>query len=127
MDAAQIVLANQSRLLRGMLERAINQIDDLEIAEVVSEVSDLPDVVNRLYPHWVIVSLETLDDQSGMLKDILRDHPGTRILGMAIDGSESIVRYLTLREEDLGELSLRKLMEILADEQIQLFHLENSS
>jgi DNA-binding NarL/FixJ family response regulator len=127
MDAAQIVLANQSRLLRGMLERAINQTDDLEIAEVVSEVSDLPHVVNRLGPHWVIASLETLDDRSGMLKDILRDHPDTRILGMAIDGSESIVRYLTLREEILGELSLRKLMEILADEQIQLFHLEKSS
>lgn len=127
MDAAQIVLANQSRLLRGMLERAINQTDDLEIAEVVSEVSDLPDAVNRLAPHWVIVSLETLDDRSGMLKDILRDHPGTRILGMNIDGSESIVCYLTLQEEDLGELSLRKLMEILAEAQVQLFHLGKSS
>ena len=127
MEAAQIVLANQSRLLRGMLEWAINQTDDLEIAEVVSEVSDLPEVVNRLHPHWVIVSLETLDDRSGMLKNILRDHPGTRILGMAIDGSESIVRYLTLREEDLGELSLRKLMDILEGEQITLFHQDNHS
>ncbi len=127
MEAAQIVLANQSRLLRGMLEWAINQTDDLEIAEVVSEVSDLSEVVNHLHPHWVIVSLETLDDRSGMLKNILRDHPGTRILGMAIDGSESIVRYLTLREEDLGELSLRKLMDILESEQITLFHQDSHS
>lgn len=114
MEKGNVVIAHTSRLLRGMLERAIKKSPRFfKNIQLVADLSDLPGVADERRPSWVVVSLSTLEEEPAMFQKIMKSHPETNILGMTIDGSESVIRFVTIQEQELGKLTFPKLVEIL--------------
>jgi len=57
MQTHRVVLANESRLLREMLERVIRKVPDLEVVGHAADPARLPSVLEETDAQWVIVSL----------------------------------------------------------------------
>jgi hypothetical protein len=119
MCAVQVILANEPRLLRGMLGRVIRQIHGLEIAGEVTDLTQLPSVIEQSGAHWVIVSIWPAGEMPPMIEGILARYHSVRVLGMAADGSEAKLIGAGLPEKALTGLSLDDLIATLRRRQLE--------
>jgi hypothetical protein len=121
MEKGNVVIAHTSRLLRGMLERAIKKSPSFyKNIQLVADLSDLPGIVDETRPTWMVVSLSTLEEEPAMVQQIMKSHPETNILGMTMDGSESVIWFLTIQEQELGKLTFPELVEVLKKESVHV-------
>ena len=109
----RIVLANQSRLLREMLQHAIEKNPRLHIVGQTADVPDLLQTVERTAPHWVILSLSPEGKMPQAADIVVRLHSAVCVLAMTTDGSHAKVKCNRSRETNLGSLTFRKLIAIL--------------
>lgn len=109
----RVILANRSRLLRGMLRRAVSRVPDLEVVGEVDTLAALPPLVEQRSAHWVIVSLWPGEDLPDALASILEEHPTLCLMGMAVDGSRARIHCAGLPERTLPGLSLDEMLEAL--------------
>lgn len=113
MSEQRIVLATASRLLRDMLKRILNRSDKLTIIQEVSDPKELPAVLEKNHPEWVIMSLAYDDRVPAWVDTFMANHPSVRFMGFAMDGSKIKVKWLEVHEQELNSLSLNDLMQIL--------------
>ena len=113
MPEQRIILANGSRLLRDMLKRILLKSDRLEIVKEVTDQKDLPSVIERTNPEWVIISLAFDNGVPSWVDGFLASHPSIRFLALAADGSKIKMKWLEVHEQEMDSLSLNDLIHIL--------------
>lgn len=113
MDSCRVVLANQPRLLRGLLSRVLAKAPDVKVVSEELDLAKLSATVDRENADWVIVSLWRHGELPTPLERLLAEHPTTCLLGMAADGSQARVRCSTVGHTDLNGLSLEDLFATL--------------
>jgi DNA-binding NarL/FixJ family response regulator len=113
MKSTRVILANEPRLLREMLRRALARAPGLEIVdEVADPVRLLPSVENSK-ARWVVVSLWPAERLPVALDTLLVENPMTCLLGMAPDGSRARIKCAGQAELNLPGLSLDQLIAVL--------------
>lgn len=113
MSEQRIVLASGSRLLRDMLKRILFKSDQLEVVREVSDQKELPAVIERTHPEWVILSLAYDDRLPAWVDGFIATHPSVRFMALAADGSKIKMKWLEIHEQELNGLSLSELLQIL--------------
>jgi hypothetical protein len=112
MGTHQIILANEPRLLRGLLRRAIAKVPGLDVVDEVEQVSRLPGAVKQCEAEWLVVPLWSDDKIPHNLASLLEEHGSLSLLGMAGDGSEVQILRPELPEKRLYDLSLAELVAV---------------
>jgi DNA-binding NarL/FixJ family response regulator len=112
MESYRVVLANQPRLLRGLLSRVLAKAPDVEVSEEL-DLAKLPATVAEQKADWVIVSLWQDGKMPRPLEELLTKHPSTCLLGVAADGSQARVRCSNMDNTHLDGLSLQDLFATL--------------
>lgn len=91
MESYRIVLANEPRLLRGLLHFALAKAAGLEVVDEISGASMNParlsDAVAQGNADWVIVSLWENGNLPPAIQRLVDSQPTLSVLGMAADGS----------------------------------------
>jgi len=113
MESYRVVLANQPRLLRGLLSRVLAKAPDVQVVSEELDLAKLSDTVDQKNADWVIVSLWQDGEMPSPLEKLLAEHPTTCLLGMAADGSQARVWCPTVDNSDLDGLSLHDLFATL--------------
>lgn len=113
MQTSRVILANEPRLLRGMLRRVIARDPGLKIVGEVTEPSELSSLVNQSKAQWVIVSLSPEGLVPSAVQSLLVKHSSLCILGMAADAGRAKIVCKGSTEETQDGLSLDGLIAIL--------------
>src|ERR1051325_10066043 len=113
MNEQRVVLANGSRLLREMLKRIIHKSQNLELIEEITDVKDLPAVIEHTKPEWVIISLSYDNAVPAWVDGYIAGHPSVRFMAVATDGSTIKMKWSEIHEQELDSLSLDELLHIL--------------
>lgn len=99
MEPYRIVLANEPRLLRGLLHYALARTTGMEVVDEVVpafagasiDPARLSDAVQHGKADWVIVSLWRNGNLPQPLQQLVDTQPAVSLLGMAADGSRVMV------------------------------------
>lgn len=113
MATKRVILANESRLLREMLQRVINKADHLEVVQEVLHHEDLPSAIEQFNPEWVIVSLPFHSGAQRWIDACMAKYPAVRFILFAPDNSNIKMKWQTSYEEDLTNLSLKDFIQVL--------------
>jgi DNA-binding NarL/FixJ family response regulator len=113
-ELRRIILANQPRLLRKMLQRAIDHAPGLRVVGEISEPGGLAALLDQTGADWVIISLKPNGKTPDAVDRLLADYPSLRILAVAADGSQAKLVWTASYVEPLGELSLDRLLTLLS-------------
>ena len=113
MYTKRIILADGSRLLREMLRRVISKADNLELVQEVNDYEELHSAIEQFDPEWVIMSLPSDHVIPPWVDTYLTTRPSVRFLAVSTDGSKIKMKWLEPHEEDLGDLTLKDLIDIL--------------
>ena len=119
-----VLLANQPRMLREMLHRALLKTPGLQLVFEVEE----PDLIARVLDHidadWLITSLTSEQKLQSTVQQALEQKPSLSIIGVSEDGSHVEV-YMPVQNEvrhdrrhySLNNISLANLLSILRKRQ----------
>lgn len=114
MEPYRIVLANEPRLLRGLLHYALAKASGVEVVEEVLDPARLSDAVTRGRADWVIVPLWQNSQLPLPLQRLVDAQPAVSLLGMAADGSRVKVHAPDTGDDQvLRDLSLSDLLATL--------------
>ena len=113
MSEQRIILANNSRLVREMLNRILHKTDNLEVVKEITDHKDLPAEIEKSDAEWVIMSLPSDHTIPEWVETYIVEHPRMRFMAVANDGSWVKTKWLESHEEELDNLTLRDLVNIL--------------
>jgi len=118
-----IVLANQPRMLREMLHRALDKTPNVRLVLETDTPNQIPNLLNRVQADWLIASLDNEEELPPAVEEALEENPSLSVLGLSADGSHVEVQHA---EDDgsheqkrfsLANITLSDLMDILSDGQ----------
>jgi len=113
MESYRVVLANEPRLLRGLLSRVLKQAPGLQVVGQELDKAKLSSTVAESRADWVIVSLWQNGNLPAFLRDLVSEHPSLCLLGMAADGSRARTWCLGRGEQSLNGLTLDEFLTTL--------------
>ena len=113
MQASRVILANEPRLLRGMLRRVIARIPGLEVVGEVTDPAMLPSLINETEAQWVLTSAWPEGRPPSAVQFLLAERSSVCVLGLAADGSQARIVCAGASEETREGLSLEDLLTIL--------------
>src|SRR5436305_2091466 len=91
--ARRVLLANEPRLFREMLQRVMQNTPGIEVVGEVTELSALREALAETGANWVIVSLSPAGRLPDVVEPLLVEFPSLCVLGVADDGSHAEVRW----------------------------------
>ena len=93
-DAIQVVVVDDSAVIRGLVKRWIDETNGLEVAGSCSNGKQAVETVARVKPHVVILDIE-MPEMDGLeaLPGIVAGSPGTKVI---------MASTLTLRNADIS-------------------------
>jgi len=115
MSSQKIILVNESRLLRGILKRAIEQDNDLHVVAEIDDYTKITSVIENADVNWIVLALHPHKSIPDDIDALLRDRPDLRCLVMASDGSHVQMRWIETHDTSLNEKSLEELLTILRE------------
>jgi hypothetical protein len=113
MQTSRVILANEPRLLRGMLRRVLARTPGLKVVGEVTDLAKLSSLVRRCRAQWVVVSTGTEGRVPSAVQSLLVEGSSLCILGMAADGSQAKILRTGSPEETREGLSLDDLVATL--------------
>jgi chemotaxis response regulator CheB len=113
MATKRVILANDSRLLRELLQCVINKADNVEVVQEIPNHAELPSAIERFSPEWVILSLPFSNGVHDWLDVYMADHPSVRFILLSPDNNSIKMRWQVSYEEDLTNLSVKDFIHIL--------------
>ncbi len=116
MKKRQIILVTEPRLLREMVERAIEKNAGLQIVAEVDRLNDLSAKIEETGADWVILFLRPGQATPEQVQDLLRAFPSIRFLTIASDGSLVEMKWVEFHARALERLSLDGLLTLLNHE-----------
>lgn len=111
----RIVLVDGSRLLRGMLKRAIERDPQLYVVAEVDEMEKFPRVIQQADADWIFLTIPPENVIPEVINHTLREHPELRLLVMSTDGSRVRMRWIETHETSLDQKNLKEIMAILRE------------
>jgi hypothetical protein len=116
MKSSHVILANEPRLLRGMLKRVLNRVPDLEVVGEVTDQALIRSLVKETDAQWVIVPFWSDGKEPHAIQDLLAEYPTVSVMGLTADGSRAKIKQAGKPEESLPGLSLEDLVGALGKE-----------
>jgi chemotaxis response regulator CheB len=113
MQSYKIILANESRFMRGMLKRVIGKTPDLEVVGEELDRAKLPHLVESLGAHWVIITLPENDEIPKDMTKLLAKNKTLAVLAIRDNGSRAKLKWMDMHETNHQGLSLKELIELL--------------
>jgi DNA-binding NarL/FixJ family response regulator len=113
MTMKRVILANHSRLVLEALHRALDKSEHLEVVNEVINNEDLPFAIQRFCPDWVIVCLPLSDSMLNWIGTFLQNDLSVRFVFFSDDYRKVTVKWQTVPEQDLSDLSLKQFIYIL--------------
>jgi DNA-binding NarL/FixJ family response regulator len=92
----RVVVANRPRLMRDLVVATIVDQPDIEIVGEVQNEADILKVVGEQRPDFLIVALDRPDERPRICDELLKQHPGLRILALAPESNNSIFLWASL-------------------------------
>jgi len=117
MSDQRIILANDSRLLREMLNRILLKAEHLDVVQLVAGHEDLPAAIQQQDVEWIILSMPVDNKIPGWTDAYLQEHPFVKIMTVSPDGSRVKMKWLDKREQDFPNPTLQELINILEENQ----------
>lgn len=115
MSDQRIILANDSRLLREMLNRILLKADHLDVVQQVTNLEDLPAAIRQQDAEWIILSMPADNKIPDWTDAYLQEHPFVKIMTVSPDGSKVKMKWLDKREQDFPNPTLQELINILEE------------
>ena len=113
MSRKRVILANGSRLLREMLHRAINKVDQLEVVQEIPDWEGLPPALERFDPEWVIVAQPYAQHPHQSIDSCMEEFPSVGFIFLSPSQNYIRMKWQTSREEEYSDLSLKEFIHIL--------------
>lgn len=102
-EPIRIFLANQPRMIRQMLRRAIQHVPNLNVVGEATRLQSVLSVPRIMSIDWLVVSLNENGNIPSPFLKLSEKYPSIRVLGLSLDGNE-----LTVKDNDTGgERTLR--------------------
>jgi DNA-binding NarL/FixJ family response regulator len=105
----RVILADGSRLVREMLHRVIEKADHLEVIGEVTDHKDLPRVIEKFDPEWVIVSTPFSQPSHSWIQE----YPSVRFMFLSPHENSVKMKWHMAYEENYSDLSLKDFIYIL--------------
>src|SRR5258707_6743089 len=83
--AIRVLVANRPRLMREVILATFADQPDIEIVGEVTEESEISESVKRTLPNFVVIALDQPGIRPRICDDLLREHPGVRVIAVAPD------------------------------------------
>jgi chemotaxis response regulator CheB len=96
MNKIRVLVANQPRLMRELILETISDQPDIEIVGETHDDGQIPDLVERLHPDFLIVALSESDERPGICDVVLERHPQLKILALAPERNSSMFYWAAL-------------------------------
>ena len=109
----KIILVDGSRLLRGMLKRAIERDAGLRVVAEVDDFRKFSTVVNQTDADWLFLTLLPQKPIPEIIDKALRERPSLNLMVMATDGSQVRMRWVETHEVSLDEKNLEEILSVL--------------
>jgi chemotaxis response regulator CheB len=113
MEIFRIVLATDSRLLRGMLRRVIEKKSNLELVGETSELSTAVEIASTKDADWVIVSLSPDEHIPPLADELLFEEPGIAIMAISDNGQAFRVKWFEIHETAYRDWALDEMLAML--------------
>ena len=113
MSTKRVILANDSRLLREMLNRVIHRADKLEVVQEIPNQEELPPAIERFDPEWVIVTGRQSEFGYSWLEECVAQYPSVRFIVLSPDHAGIKLTSRDSDEQDLTNVSLKDFIHIL--------------
>ena len=113
MSIKRVILANNSRLLREMFHRVIDQAGHLEVVREIQNSEEILIAIQRFCPDWVIVSFPLSDSVLGCISDSILNDPSVRFIFFSEDHRSLKIDWQMSSEAELSDLSLKEFIHIL--------------
>ena len=117
-----IVLANQPRMLREMLHRALDRSPQVRLVLETDSPNQISNILDRVQADWLVTSLDQEEQLSEAAEEAMEQNPSLSVMGLSADGSHVEVQQADTSNQDheqkrlhLVDISLSDLMDILAD------------
>ena len=120
MSSRRIILAYRSRFLREILKRIIEKSTELELVGEINDIQNLSAEIRDKDADWVILSLPPNGKVPDYVDKLSKDHPSTKFLAVATDGSQVKMKWLEPQEMELVDFSLDQLMSLLRENHLFL-------
>ena len=102
-----VVLANQPRMFREMLHRALGQIPGAQLILETEDPLQVPSILSRFQTDWPIVSLNSEDELPKSVKKAIKEHPALSVLGFSEDSSRVEVQKKKHEKDTSASSSLK--------------------
>jgi chemotaxis response regulator CheB len=88
----RILVANRPRLMRELILATLADQPDIEIVGEVSDDAEIPELVHKTLPDWLVIALDESGERPSLCDRVLREHPEVRIIAVA-SGENRTVGY----------------------------------
>jgi DNA-binding NarL/FixJ family response regulator len=91
----RVLVANRPRLMRELVLATIGEQPDIEIVGEIQEEAEIPTMVERTNPDFVIIALGESDERPRICDWVLRKRPELRVLAIASDRNTTIYYWVS--------------------------------
>jgi len=113
MSTKNIILVIPSRLMRGLLKRALNKAENLVVVETISDPEFLPNTLWEKDIDWIIVSSEDCHGLPEWIDEFVNSHPTVCIIALTAKGTSVNINWLNNTDEEIRDISLEELLTLL--------------
>ncbi len=92
----RVAVANKPRLMRELIMATMSDQPDIEVVAEVQEDSDIPSVVEKTTPEFLIIALDSPSERPSICDALLRQYPNMKILALAPEGNWSVFYWASL-------------------------------
>jgi DNA-binding NarL/FixJ family response regulator len=92
----RVAVANRPRLVRELILATIGDLPNIEIVAEIQDQSQIPIVIERMSPEFLIIAFDTPDQRLPLCDTLLRLHPEMKILALGSEGNCSIFYWASL-------------------------------
>lgn len=79
----RVLVANSPRLMRETILMTFADQPDIEVVGEVTSESEISENVKKTLPNFVVIALEHPGQRPRICDDLLREHPGLRVIAVA--------------------------------------------
>ncbi len=113
MESFRIVLATDSRLLRGMLKRVIEKKPGLELVGETGQLSMAVEIAVDQDADWVIMSLSPDEKIPPVADDLLFDNPAIAVMAISDNGQAFRIKWFEFHETAYRDWTLDEMLDML--------------
>ena len=92
----RVLVANQPRLMRESLVGVLAEEPWVEIVGEVAYEKEIPEAVQRTTPDLLVVTAESPGERPALCDELLRQHPGLRIIAVAPHENYTVCYWASL-------------------------------